>query len=94
MQSKEVSYCKNLLFVLGSDEKRSLIEKSNLNEREKKLVSLRFVDGKPIKDCCDELGIEIDALNKAQAKALLKLYFWINNKDKITMILTELFVTV
>lgn len=93
MQSKEVSYCKNLLFVLGTEEKRSLVEKSNLNEREKKLVSLRFIDGKQIKDCCEDLNLEVDTFNKAQAKALSKLYFWLKNKERITMLLTEMFVT-
>lgn len=92
MISKEVQYCKNLLYILGSDEKKDLIEKSSLNNREKEIVSKRFIEGKTVKDCCDEMFLEVDAFNKAQAKALFKLYFWVSNREKIKEIVDSLFM--
>lgn len=92
MQTEAVKYCKNLMFLLGTEEKVKLIESSNLNEREKQIIVLRFVKGKTVKDCCEEMCLEVDTFNKAQAKAMSKLYFWVSNREKIKEIVDSLFM--
>lgn len=54
--------------------KKSIIEDSPLKEREIKILVLRYVAGKQIKEAAAELNLEPDALVKAQKKAIDKFY--------------------
>lgn len=72
-----------LIFLnLGKQKKIELLENSNLNERECELLTFRFVHGKSLKDCSLYFGIEEDSVNKAQLKAVKKLYNYLKYNEK------------
>lgn len=60
--------------------KKCIIEDAPLKEREIKILVLRYVIGKQVKEVAEELNIETDALVKAQKKAIDKFYtYYFNN---------------
>lgn len=72
-----------LFLTLGNQEKILLLQNSNLNDREIKLLTHRLVQGKSLKECSEIFGIEEDSVNKAQLKAIKKLYLYLDcNKIK------------
>lgn len=83
MQTEEMLFCKNLFNTLGRKESMELLNNSNLTDRERDIILMRLIYGKSLKECSDVLIIEQDSVNKAQKKAVIKLYQWINNKGKI-----------
>lgn len=77
MESLQTSFCKKLLSRLGNKEKIAVIESSNLNARERKALISRYADGETVKDVASKLGMEVEAYNKMQCKAMRKLYSWL-----------------
>ena len=69
-----------LFLTLGNQEKLFLLQNSNLTERESNLLTYRLVQGKTLKECSSILGIEEDSVNKAQLKAIKKLYLYLDCK--------------
>lgn len=85
--SKEVEFCKNVFLLLGKKKSEDLLERSNLNNREKIIINSHLLQGLSLKECASILLIEEDSVNKAQKKALNKLYEWIKNQTIIEQIL-------
>ena len=75
----EMNYIKNVLEMLSRNDKLNLLKTSNLNDREIELLTMRFVQGKSLKDCADYFKVEIDTINKAQLKTVKKLYSYLKN---------------
>lgn len=92
METKETTYCKNLLFLLSRADKVKLLENSNLNNRERDILILRVVDGLSVKESCNRLDIEEETFNKAQKKAYAKLFFFIQNKALISDLTNKLLI--
>lgn len=85
--SKEVEFCKNVFQLIGNKKSEELLERSNLTNREKVIIHSHILQGLSLKECAGILLIEEDSVNKAQKKALVKLYTWINNQVLIDQIL-------
>ena len=75
--TKELTKVKSYFELLGRNEKLTILNNSNLNDRDTALLTSRLVQGKSLKECSDDFGIEEDSINKAQLKAVKKLYYWI-----------------
>lgn len=86
--SKEVEFCINVFKLIGKQKSEELLERSNLTNREKIIVDSHLIQGLSLKECAGILLIEEDSVNKAQKKALVKLYTWINNQILINQILS------
>lgn len=66
-----------MFLALGRKQKQELLENSNLCDREITLLSCRLIKGLSLKECADLFGIEEDSVNKAQLKAIKKLYHYL-----------------
>lgn len=80
MESKEITICKAVFYPLGRNEKVSLIEKSNLTDREMEIFKMKFVEGEYNQEIADHLMITLDAYNKMQKVLCRKFYTWLNGK--------------
>lgn len=78
-KTTELETVQIIFFALGRKQKQDLLDNSNLNDREIELLSFRFIQGKSLKECANHFGIEEDSVNKAQLKAVKKLYQWVKN---------------
>ena len=70
----ELNYIRNVFKLLNRINKLELLETSNLKNREIELLTKRFINGETLKECAEYFGIEEDSVNKAQLKAVKKLY--------------------
>ena len=70
----EMTYIKNVFKMLNRANKLKLLETSNLTNREIELLTKRFINGDSLKDCANYYRLEEDSINKAQLKAVKKLY--------------------
>lgn len=68
------------LLALSRAEKQNLLYNSNLNDREVELLSLRFINGKSLKECSEVYRLEINTVSKNQQKAMYKLYQYLIHK--------------
>lgn len=80
--TKELKYCKEVFNFLGREDFIRLLEKSNLTDRNKELIEMRFVHGKSIKECSDHLNIEENSVSKSQRKICRQLYKWLVERGK------------
>lgn len=76
-ETQEVEYCKNLFYVKGRSDIEEIIENSNLNNRERELVKLRYIEGFRVKEICEALKVEESTYKKLHKKILSKLYIYI-----------------
>lgn len=76
-KTQELETVQIIFLSLGRNQKQELLDNSNLNDREKELLTHRLVNGKTLKECADYLGIEEDSVNKAQLKAVKKLFYFL-----------------
>lgn len=76
-QSIEVEYCKNLFYISSRSKIISIIEDSNLNDRERELITARYVKGLSVKEICELLNLEEETYKKMHRKILSKLYIYI-----------------
>lgn len=72
--TNEMKSIKELFSNLPRNQKLIIIQQSNLNDREVNLLIMRLVQGNSLKDCAEIMNIEEDSVNKAQLKAVKKLY--------------------
>lgn len=79
-KTQELETIQIIFLSLSRKQKEELLANSNLNNREIELLSLRLIDGKSLKECADYFGIEEDSVNKAQHRAVKKLYLFISLK--------------
>lgn len=82
-KSKEVILCKRFFYNLGRFEKIKIIKNSNLDNRERKIIYSRFVEGMTLKEIAENLSLGIDNCNKIQKKAFVKLYSWLERNAKL-----------
>lgn len=82
-KTQELESIQNLFYLKCRAEKQDILFNSNLNDRETELLSFRLVQGKTLKECADHFGIEEDSVNKAQLKAVRKLYIFLCNGQKM-----------
>lgn len=68
-----------LFSALDKKKKQEVLDNSNLYDREIELLSFRLINGKSLKECALYYGMEEDSVNKAQLKAVKKLYNFLNN---------------
>lgn len=87
-ESKEVDFCKSVFSLIGRNNSEELLKRSNLNDREQSIILYHLLQGKSLKECAGILIIEEDSVNKAQKRACVKLYNWINNQMLIKQILS------
>ena len=73
----EVEYCKNMFFIKSRREVEGIIESSNLTNRERELVKLRYIEGLRVKEICEVLKLEECTYKKLHRKILSKLYIYI-----------------
>lgn len=78
MATIETEYVKKQFLLLGRQEKLNLLLNSNLNDRELDLLIKRFVNGISLKECSDNMGMEVNSVSKIQQRAVRKLYIFIN----------------
>lgn len=76
-QTAEVEYCKNLFYISSRSKILSIIEDSNLNDRERSLISARYISGLSVKEICDQFNIEESTYKKIHRRILFKLYIYI-----------------
>lgn len=81
--TKEVYVCKKVLASSGRYTKLWIIKNSSLNDRERRIVYMRFVEGRSVAESSEILHIEESSFNKAQKKALVKLYKWLDSTGQI-----------
>lgn len=75
MKMKEnIAYITNILNTSGRKEKYIILDESPLKDREIKILSMRYIEGKSIIEISDELNLSYEGVVKAQHKALVKLY--------------------
>jgi len=89
-KSSIIEYSTTLLYSLGREEKKLLFEKSNLNNREIKALSLRFIEGYTSQESAEIIGLSVNGYYKLQKKALFKLYFWITHQQEIANFLSKI----
>lgn len=75
-ETTEVNYCKKLLEDMGRYEKLKLIRNSSLNNRERKIITLRFIEGMSVTEASSVFNLDESSFKKAQKKAFIKLYNW------------------
>lgn len=80
METIETKTVKYILANLGTLEREQLINNSNLTEKEKQVLTLRFSKGKQVKECTEIFNMELEAFNKLQKKSVYKLYHWLERK--------------
>lgn len=78
-RTEATSNFENQFSLLGRKQKQELLENSNLNDRELTLLSFRFINGYSLKECAEELGLEVNTVSKNQLKAIKKLYEFIKS---------------
>jgi predicted DNA binding protein len=71
------SYIKKYFSFLGRKKSIELIFESNLTDRERKAVILRFIRGLSIKECAEAFNIEPNSFSKFLTKVTKKLYNWL-----------------
>lgn len=76
--SKEVYVCKKLFYRLGRLEKQKIIENSNLDDREQKVLTLRFIEGATTQETAVKMNMTDDALSKMQRRIFKKIYVWLS----------------
>lgn len=74
----QMNYIKNLFNFMARSEKISLLENSNLTDRETELLKRRLIKGESLKECALYFNLEEDTINKNQLKAVKKLYLFLN----------------
>lgn len=74
----QMNYIKNLFNFMARNEKVTLLENSNLTDREIELLKRRLIKGESIKECALYFNLEEDTINKNQLKAVKKLYSFLN----------------
>lgn len=77
IKSKEVTVIRELFYILGRDDKLKLLKYSNLTNRERQIMTMRFIVGLSTKETAEKLNMDIDTFNQAQKKIYVKLYSWI-----------------
>lgn len=80
METQETKTVKYILQNLSTLEREQLIDNSNLTDKEKQVLTLRFSKGKQVKECTELLNMEFEAFNKLQKKSVFKLYHWLERK--------------
>lgn len=80
-ECKEVAFCKKVFSIIGRYNGENLLNQSNLTDRERLIISNRILKGISLKECAEILVIEEDSVNKAQKKACVKLYNWLNTQS-------------
>lgn len=81
MKMKEdIAYVTNILNKTGRKEKYIMLDESPLKNREIKILSMRYIEGRSIIEISDELHLSYEGVVKAQHKALVKLYEYLQNK--------------
>lgn len=90
IQNDTLIFIKSLFYVLGKTESLKLLQDSNLTERESKLLEMRMIRGKSLKEVADILMIEEDSVNKAQNKVCKKLADWVKRKDTVEQVVALL----
>lgn len=76
-ETKEVTYCKEVLYKNGRPEKIKLLDNSNLNNHERDILYERFVIGLTVKETAEKFNVSIETINKTQKKSFFKLYDWL-----------------
>lgn len=71
---ENIAYITNILNTSGRKEKYIILDESPLKDREIKILSMRYIEGKSIIEISDELNLSYEGVVKAQHKALVKLY--------------------
>ncbi len=82
-KTQELETVQIIFLALSRNQKQELLDNSNLNDREKELLTHRLINGKSLKECATELGIEEDSVNKAQLKAVKKLFYFLKISKKL-----------
>lgn len=75
-QSTEVDFCKNFFYTSGRKSVVELIDNSNLTNRERELVNLRYIEGLRVKEICNRLNMDEFVYKKEHRRILGKLYVW------------------
>lgn len=78
VKSIEVQTIKMLMQILGRNEKMKLLKNSNLTNRERKIMTQRFIVGLTAKETSEMMNMDIDTFNQAQKKIYLKMYAWLS----------------
>lgn len=82
-KSKEIIFIKNLMLILGRKEKEKLLENSNLDDREKLSMELRFIHGFSFCETAEKMNIPFDTFSKFQKRVFIKLYIWLQRQANI-----------
>lgn len=61
----------------------SLINDSNLNDRERNIIMMRYFEGLSIKECSERCGIEENSFKKCHKKVLHKLYAYMSVNGRL-----------
>lgn len=75
-QSKETEFIKTQMLYLNRDEKIDFIRKTNLTDREAKILYQRFVTGLTLCEIADNLNMQLDTLSKMQRRIFKKIYLF------------------
>lgn len=79
---KEIKFCRNLFFLLGREEKVSIIRNSNLTDKETDFMLRRFCDGLTIKELAEKINLGIDATKWQQKVVCKKFYAWLEREAR------------
>lgn len=80
MKTKQTKMVGAYFAPLGRIEKERIINDSPLSDREVNILSFRFVHGYSIKESSEKLNMDYDTFNKAQKRAIDKVYIYLTNK--------------
>lgn len=72
--TKQTERVISFLAPLGRNEKENIICGSSLTDREMNILIYRFVRGLSLKESSERLNMEYDTFNKAQKRAIDKMY--------------------
>lgn len=91
-ETKEVAYCKQLLCNLGRYQKIKLLKNSSLDNRERNILYMRFIEGLSVIESAEKINVDESTFNKAQQRSFKKLYKWIscNNIEEIRQLISIL----
>ena len=78
MESLQIKLIKQLFFILGKEDKKTLLESSNLTDRESDILVTRFIRGLSAKESAELLNLDIDTYNKQYHRCMTKFYNWLN----------------
>lgn len=73
-ETKELAYCKSVFNKVGKIKMTEILDNSNLNNREVDIITSRLIKGMSLKECSSIFAIEENSVNRAQLKAVKKLY--------------------